>query len=97
MPKTKLSKEIESKQKPIIRLIDIPDLPLTLSMEKAADIAGVGRQYIKGLADTGKIKVIASGSKRVIPTWKFLVDMQLFPEPLMEKIYIERMKNEKSR
>jgi excisionase family DNA binding protein len=97
MPKTKLSQEIESRQKPVIRLLDIPDLPLTLTIAKAAEIAGVGYTYIRSLADSGKIKAIASGSKRVIPTWNFLVDMQLFPEALLEKIYIERLKNEQPR
>ncbi len=93
MPKTKLGQEVESQQKTALRLIDIPYLPLTISFEKAAELAGVGRQYIKGLADEKKIIVVQSGDKRVIPTWDFLVTMHLFPESLMEKIYLQQIKD----
>lgn len=92
MPKTKLSQEVESRHKNIIRLIDIPDLPVTLTIERAAEVAGIGYKAIRTLIDNGSIFAIKTGNaKQVIPTWNFIVTMNLFPESLMEKIFMHRL------
>jgi hypothetical protein len=92
MPKTKLGEKVKAEEKKIFTLTDIPNLPLTLTIEKASKVSGVGYQSIKALINEGKLIAIKCGNtKYVLPTWNFIIDMRLFPESLLEKIYIQQI------
>jgi hypothetical protein len=98
MPRTKLAEEFASKEpnEKVCKftLADIPDLPATITIEKAAAITGVGYQGIKFMLDNDQLPYIASGKHRYIPTWEFLVTLKIFPETMMEKAYLLHMELE---
>lgn len=96
MPKTKIQDEVDRmnrapRKKAQITLLDIPDLPTTVTIQKASEIVGLGYQAIKQLIEKKTITAIRAGSKQVIPTWDLLVQLKIFPEHLLEKIYLERL------
>jgi len=101
MPRTKLQNEVDRmnpqpRNKTQITLLDIPDLPSTVTIQKATEIVGLGYRAIKQLIDNEKITAISTGSKQVIPTWDLLVQTKIFPEHLLEKIYLQRLEQRKS-
>jgi excisionase family DNA binding protein len=95
LPRTKLGEAFSPKKKRQLTLAEVPDLPTTLSIEQAAEVIGIGYSGIKELLDTGKLPCINSGTRRVIPTWEFIVKMQLLPESLMERVYLDRVNLQK--
>jgi excisionase family DNA binding protein len=92
MPRTKLGEQVKSRQKSIFTLADIPHLPTTLTIEKAAEVAGIGYYSIRALIDEGKLTAIKAGeTKHVLPTWTFIIQMNIFPEYMLEKVYMQQI------
>lgn len=93
MPRTKLgndvNQKIATKEKKQFSLTDIPNLSTTLTIEKAAEVSGVGYHSIKALVKEGKLKSIKCGEKKVVlPTWDFIIQMDILPESMLEKVYM---------
>lgn len=102
MPKTKLDKftEVKTNKKHKVTLAEIPDLPLSLTIEQAAGVAGVGYHEIRRKIELGEIFAIEVGEadkkkKRLIPTFEFLTSNHLCSESLLEKILLQRMEWER--
>lgn len=102
MPKTKLDKYAINKtnKKHKVTLAEIPDLPLSLTIEQAASVAGVGYHEIRRRVELGEIFAIEVGEadmkkKRLIPTFEFLTSNRLCSESLLEKILLQRMEWER--
>ncbi|HBR29115.1 MAG TPA: hypothetical protein DD789_06710 [Firmicutes bacterium] len=103
MPRTKLDQLIsppKPRKKQMISLADIPNLPMTLTVQHAADVAGVGYQEIRRRVELGEIYAIEVGEadqkqKRLIPTFEFLTSNRLCSESLLEKILLQRLEWER--
>jgi hypothetical protein len=60
-----------------------------LTIERASEVSGVGYHTIKSLIKEEKLKAIKCGeTKYVLPTWDFIIKMNLLPEPMLEKVYM---------
>jgi hypothetical protein len=94
MPRTKLGDSVKAKEKKVLTLADIPNLPTSLTVQKASEVSGIGYQSIRALIKEGKVKAVKAGeAKYIIPTWNFIVDIGLFPEALLEKVYMQQLEN----
>ena len=92
MPRTKLGEMYQPKAKKVFTLSDIPNLPTSLTVQQASKVSGIGYQSIRALIENGKVSAIKLGkAKYVLPTWNFILDMGLLPEPLLEKIYMQQV------
>lgn len=97
MPKN-IAKRPRSCKKNAVSLAEIPLLPLTLTTQQAADVAGVGYQEIRRRVELGEIYAIEIGDekgKRIIPTFEFLTSNKLCSESLLEKILLQRLEWER--
>lgn len=102
MPKNKLDKyaSVRTNKKRRVTLAEVPDLTLTLTIEEAASVAGVGYHEIRRRVELGEIYAIEVGEadlkkKRLIPTFELLISYRLCSESLLEKILLQRMEWER--